>query len=94
MESTIDTIDVAHRVGKKKKDRPRAIIVRFHNRDDRMEVLRERKKLKNTGITIVDDLCWELLQVFNRVRNDERVNEPQLDPAKVQDIISRFFISY
>ena len=70
-------IDVAHRVGiyKKNNKYPRAMIVRFVRRDHKMLVMKNRKKLKGQKYVVVDDLCQELVKVYNRVRNDERVQE-------------------
>ena len=39
-----------------KKSRPRSIIVKFSSYRKRKEILNNRKKLKNTGISIVEDL--------------------------------------
>ena len=49
-------ISVAHRVGKFNKGYRRQVIVRFVSRRHRNEVLRARRKLKGTGIGIVEDL--------------------------------------
>ena len=35
--------------------------------------MKVRKLLKNSGIVIVDDLCYEMQQMYNRVKNDELV---------------------
>ena len=49
-------VEIAHRTGKPGGPRPRPIIVRFFSRQKRRLVLTERKKLKNSGVTVTEDL--------------------------------------
>lgn len=49
-------IDTAHRLGVYQQGRPRPIICKFVQRRKKTEIIKERKKLKNTGVTIVEDL--------------------------------------
>ena len=49
-------IDRAHRVGKPKENRSRAIIVRFKSHKDKVAVLRQRKELKSTRFYVNEDL--------------------------------------
>lgn len=49
-------IDIAHRLGKFDKDRPRNVIVKFTHRRKKHEIIRARKELKGTGYTIFEDL--------------------------------------
>ena len=37
--------------------------------------MKHRKKLKGQKYVVVDDLCQQLEKVYNRVRNDERVQD-------------------
>ena len=76
IEITEKDIDAAHRVGPKQKNGKnitRPIIVRSLRRDTKLNVMKVRKLLKNSGIVIVDDLCYEMQQMYNRVKNDELV---------------------
>ena len=69
-------IDTAHRVGReddRSRRGPRAILVKFLRRADKERVIRNRKKLKGSKTIIVDDLCREMHELFNRVSNDPRV---------------------
>ena len=66
-------LNAAHRVGLKKPEQTRALLVQFVNKDDRYTVMKERKRLKGTRITLVDDLTKEVHQLFNRVKNDSRI---------------------
>ena len=70
-------IDAAHRVGKSNKNNKysRSMIVRFVRRDTKFEIMRNRKKLKGSGVVVADDLCQEIIKVYNRVRNDPRVKD-------------------
>ena len=38
-------------------------------------LLMNRKKLKGSGVIVADDLCQEMIKVYNRVRNDPRVKD-------------------
>ena len=49
-------IDIAHRMGKHKKDRHRQIIVKFNSRMKKDQILRKRKSFKGTDIFISEDL--------------------------------------
>ena len=51
------------------------MIVRFVRREHKMLVMKNRKKLKGQKYAVEDDLCQELVKVYNRVRNDERVQD-------------------
>ena len=48
--------DIAHRMGKHKKDRHRQIIVKFISRMKKDQILRKRKSFKGTDIFISEDL--------------------------------------
>ncbi|KAL8585490.1 hypothetical protein ACOMHN_066683 [Nucella lapillus] len=49
-------VEVAHRAGKPGGTRPRPILVRFFSRRKKGQVLAERRKLKNSGVSISEDL--------------------------------------
>ncbi len=66
-------IDASHRVGKQQEDKPRGIIVRFVRRIHKEQVIGARRLLKGSGITVTEDLCVPMMQLYNRVRNSERV---------------------
>lgn len=51
-----DDIDIAHRLGRQKKDKTRQIIVKFSSRLKRDELMRRRRDLKHTGIFVSEDL--------------------------------------
>lgn len=58
-------IDRSHRVGVKRGDRPRPLIAKFVSYRNRNELFRNKRKLKNSGITIREDLTkvrYNLLQ--------------------------------
>ena len=49
-------IDIAHRLGRFKPDKKRAVIVKFVHRHVKQNVLRNAHKLKNTSLSINEDL--------------------------------------
>ena len=67
----IGEVDAAHRIGKPDKNRNRSLIVHFLWRENKYTVMRARKKLKRSGIVIVDDLCKGMQELFNRIKQDQ-----------------------
>ena len=61
-----------HRNG---KDINRSIIVKCVRRDLKYKIMKARKLLKNSGIVILDDLCYEMQQLFNRTKSDQMVQD-------------------
>ena len=49
-------ITVSHRLGKPHSDKPRVIVARFVNHDTKTALLKNGKRLKNTSISINEDL--------------------------------------
>jgi hypothetical protein len=49
------------------------ILVRFRRREIRDSVIRQRRKLKGTGLSIVEDLTTLNVKTLNRIRNSELV---------------------
>lgn len=70
VDMSVEKIDRSHRVGRKQepgpdgKVRPRPIIVRFVSYRDRRTVFNAKKLLKDTGVTIREDLTATRLQLF------------------------------
>lgn len=71
VELTTSQVEVAHRTRSQRKPQP--IIVRFNNHTTKMQVLRNRSKLKGVGVSMAEDLCRDLMTVYNRVKEDQRV---------------------
>ena len=59
-------IDVAHRLPTKNRTTPSPIIVKFVYRNPCTQMLINRKKLKNTGIVIVEDLIRKKLRSLSQ----------------------------
>ena len=59
-------IEVAHRTGQKSSDKPRPILVRFVDRKKRDTVIANRRKLKNKGTVIDEDLTHANYQLSTR----------------------------
>ncbi|XP_021356912.1 uncharacterized protein LOC110452603 [Mizuhopecten yessoensis] len=49
-------LDIAHRLGKFNREKPRNIIVKFTHRRKRNKVIKARSKLKKTGYMVFEDL--------------------------------------
>ncbi len=67
VELTESQVIVAHRTRSQRKPQP--MIVRFDGYTTKMSVL----KVKKSGTSIAEDLCRDLMTVYNRVRDDPRV---------------------
>ena len=65
-------IQAAHRL---KGQAPRPTIVSFVSRQVREKVISNRRVLKGSGMVVVDDLCREIYQVFNRAKANPRVKQ-------------------
>ena len=52
-----DDIDIAHRLGKWKAGDNRAIIVKFVRRQSKIEVMKQRKELRQKKVFVNEDLC-------------------------------------
>ena len=61
-------IDAAHRIGRPRNDKPRAIIVKFFRRDDKQRVIGARRKLKHSDYVITEDLTELSQKLLNRAR--------------------------
>ncbi|GFR93002.1 hypothetical protein ElyMa_000881600 [Elysia marginata] len=61
-------IDKAHRVGKYRPSSDRAIIVRFNSHSAAEKVLYNRRALKDSGITIMEDLTKTNVQTLVKVK--------------------------
>ena len=79
-----DTINIerAHRMGKKNgrrdnNDRPRTIIIKLLNYKDKVKILKNAKKLKDTGIYINEDFSVET----NEIRKNLK---PQMNKARLE----------
>lgn len=76
---TTDDIEVAHRLYSRptrtQDQAPRTMIVVFKSRDMKTTIMKSRRALKGSRTVITDDLTKDMYQVYNRLRNDERVKD-------------------
>ena len=77
-------IDRVRRVGKLNHNKPRTILVNFRNFNDRQNILRNSKKLKNSNIFINEDLCE-----YSRLKRREQL--PKLKEARAAGKIAYFY---
>ena len=68
-------IDAAHRVPTSRQGKPRPVIVRLFRREHREAILRARKKLKKSGVSIHEDVGQNMRLVINRLRDHEEVED-------------------
>lgn len=64
----------AYRVGKKREDRPRLLIVTFENMDMKTEVLKQSRRLKDStewnNLYLTPDLTWSQREDLRKVREE------------------------
>ena len=60
-------IDRAHRMGRKIKGKPRAIVAKFIYFSDKQRILMNAKKLKGTGIAISEQFPEEIVSIRKRL---------------------------
>ena len=70
-----EDIEAAHRLRPRNDDKPPCMIVRFQRRDKRQLVINARKKLKDSGMSIMEDLTRENIQLLNRVQNHVSIQQ-------------------
>ena len=70
---TPNEVEIAHRLGQSRSDRPRPIIVCSHSRKVKSDVLMSRRKLKQTGISIGEDLTQANYRLLTRVKEHSAV---------------------
>lgn len=76
-------IHIAHRVGKKDGTRPRAMIVRLFDRNKRDSVIKERRKLKGSGITIAEDVSAMTMKTLMRVQRSDGIDNAWIWNGKI-----------
>lgn len=71
MNITDKDIDIAHRIGLMRREKPRGIIVKFTSRLSKIASLKDKRtKLKGTGIFVQEDLTQLNARLLNAVRNN------------------------
>ena len=82
---TRNDIDRSHRTGKHLRDSKhhRSIIVKFCSYRKRSEIIRARKKLKNTGITIQEDLTPQNAELYTKTYKNPKVKAAWTHDGKI-----------
>ena len=72
LEIQKNDIEACHRLGKENpgKNSPRGVIVRFISRKDRDTIIYYRRKLKRSGVVIVEDLTPDNYALYRKVKED------------------------
>ena len=68
IEFTDKDMDRSHRIGKAKPGKKRPIIVKFVRYNDRKKVFSNKKRLKNSGISITESLTAFRMDVLSKAR--------------------------
>ena len=76
-------IVVAHRLPKTKKQKYRPIIVKFRDRELKWDILRVRKKLKGSGVSIAEDMTKENFDLMLRAQDSGYFTSVWFSNAKV-----------
>lgn len=63
---TEESIDQVYRIGKKREDKPRPVLVQFSNVKNRNSVFYEKKILKGTKVVILEDLTHQQTMCYKR----------------------------
>ena len=89
MDTSNITIKRAHRVGEKSNDKERAIVVQFSFYKDKINILRNCKKLKGTKISIFEDFSQETMQIRKEKTKEVLANRKQ---GKISYLLHRSVI--
>ena len=63
MDTSEIGIERAHRVGEKKRGREKQIVVQFNSYKNKLDILRNWKKLKGTNFSIFEDFIKETASI-------------------------------
>ena len=77
MGTSNTTIERTHRVGEKSNDKERAIVVQFSFYQDKVNILRNCKKLKGTKISIFEDFSQEIMLIHKEKWKEVLANRKQ-----------------
>lgn len=83
LDMTSEVIEVAHRMGKVRTDKPRGIIVRFVSRKSKEIVMLHKSSLKGSGVSIFDDLTATNMHLMNTAKKHDLVENASSINGKV-----------
>ena len=66
-------IEVCHRLGQHTLNRTRPMVVRFKFKDTKWDLMKIRKNLKGSGVSFGEDLCMEMRELQQEVKNHNSV---------------------
>ncbi|XP_064470754.1 uncharacterized protein LOC135385393 [Ornithodoros turicata] len=64
---TVSTIERAHRIGAKKPEHNRPVILRLYDYNEKVSILKNSRKLKGTSITVSEDFSFAVRQVRKKL---------------------------
>ena len=77
MDTSNTSIERAHHIGEKLNEKERAIVVQFSFYKDKINILRNRKKLNGTKISIFEDFSQETIQICKEKWEEVLANRKQ-----------------
>ena len=72
IDFSVNDIDRSHRIRKPSPRKKRPIIVKFVRYNDRRKVFSNKKKLKDSGISITESLTARRMEELSKARNEHR----------------------
>ena len=98
LELTEKELDHTHRIGNPKSGnkRPRPIIVKFARYNTRRKVFLNKKRLKNTGISITESLTKHSMEFLKKARNEFGFNNLWTVDGRISyyDEVANYVASY
>ena len=98
LELTEKELDRTHRIGNPKSGnkRPRPIIVKFARYNTRRKVFLNKKRLKNTGISITESLTKHSMEFLKKARNEFGFNNLWMIDGRISyyDEVANYVASY
>ncbi|XP_071834553.1 uncharacterized protein [Apostichopus japonicus] len=89
VDITPSSIDRAHRVGTLIENRIRAIIVKFQSHKDCKSFIKNRRKLKGSGIVIKEDLTHHNQQLLKATQNHDLIESAWTSDGKILAIYKK-----
>ena len=87
MDVNINDIDIAHRLGKFRKDGNRPVIVKFLSRKKKNQALYKRRALKGSSIVIKEDIATENQKLLENVASQDCVKTTWTKDANVYALL-------
>lgn len=81
-------IDRSHRIGKRKKDKHRPIIVKFTSYNKRRKVFNEKRQLKGSGVVITESLTARRVALLGIVKKNQNFQTTWTVDGRITGLLS------